>query len=110
MWWKICWRMGKWARATRAGNLYSPRWFEIRGWMFHKRHGQGTETRADGSKYVGEWKADNFHGEGTYTFPGGHKYVVEWKDGNRHGQGTLSFSSGEVRSGLWRNDYFVGKN
>ena len=57
------------------------------GWKFHKRHGQGTETRADGSKYVGEWK-----------------------DGNRHGQGTLSFSSGEVRNGLWRNDYFVGKN
>ncbi|MAG23783.1 MAG: hypothetical protein CMM09_06920, partial [Rhodospirillaceae bacterium] len=40
----------------------------------------GTETFADGEKYVGEWKDDKRHGHGTETFADGAKYVGEWKD------------------------------
>ena len=88
-----------------CGGKYAGEWANGRG-----QHGQGTYTHPDGLKYVGGWKFHKKHGQGTETRADGSKYVVGWKDGNRHGQGTLSFSSGEVRSGLWRNDYFVGKN
>ena len=47
-------------------------------------HGQGTETFADGSKYVGEFKDDKKHGQGTYTYP-----------------------DGEVKEGIFENDKFL---
>ena len=43
-------------------------------------NGQGTFTRGDGAKYVGEFKDDLFYGQGTLTLPNGDKYVGEWKD------------------------------
>ena len=32
-----------------------------------KKHGYGTFTWADGDKYVGQMKDNNFHGQGTKT-------------------------------------------
>ena len=46
-----------------------------------ERHGQGTATFADGSKYTGEWKDDERNGQGTYTYPNGVTYTGEFKDG-----------------------------
>ena len=43
-------------------------------------NGQGTLTRADGAKYVGEFKDGKRNGQGTLTLPNGDKYVGEWKD------------------------------
>ena len=45
-----------------------------------KRHGQGTVTIPNGSKYEGEWKDNEFNGQGTYTFSNGGSFVGLWKD------------------------------
>ena len=47
----------------------------------------GTDTHANGNKYVGEFKDGWRHGQGTETYANGNKYVGEWKDSKRHGQG-----------------------
>ena len=39
-----------------------------------------SNTWADGSKYVGEWKDGKQHGQGTFTADG-TKYVGEWRNG-----------------------------
>ena len=54
----------------------------------------GTDTWANGKKYVGEWKNDKYHGNGTMTYSRGDKYVGEYKDGKRNGKGTYTFASG----------------
>lgn len=33
-------------------------------------NGYGTNTWADGRKYVGEWKDNKMHGKGTYDWEG----------------------------------------
>ena len=52
------------------------------------KDGNGTETYADGSKYVGEW-VNNEYGQGTYTcksngtiYPIVGKWMNNEKDGN----------------------------
>ena len=40
----------------------------------------GTETFANGSQYVGEFKGNKFHGQGTFTVANGDKYVGELKN------------------------------
>ena len=44
-------------------------------------HGQGTETKANGTTYSGEWKDALRHGQGTLTSANGTKYTGQWKDG-----------------------------
>ena len=39
-----------------------------------KKHGIGTYTAPDGSKYEGEWRNDLKHGTGTFTSPDGSTY------------------------------------
>ena len=58
-----------------------------------KFHGQGTLTVADGSKYVGKFKDGKYHGQGARTFANGASYVGELKDGKMHGQGTLTVAN-----------------
>ena len=65
---------------------------------------QGTETWADGGKYVGQYKDDKKHGEGTHTFANGDRYVGQHKDGEKHGRGKYTFADGEVHhDGEWEN-------
>ena len=87
---------------------------------------QGHWQRAEGSKYVGEWKNGNKDGYGIYTYANGDrdgfldihgvrtrtrtngsKYVGEYKDGERHGQGTKTKASSMGKyiehSGEWVN-------
>ena len=48
----------------------------------HQRHGQGTETFADGAvAFTGEWKYGWRHGHGTETLHDCTKRTGEWKDG-----------------------------
>ena len=44
---------------------------------------------------------------GTYTRADGAKYVGEWKDGTGHGQGTYTHADGTVKKGTFRNGEFV---
>ena len=63
----------------------------------------GTYKSDDGTKYVGEWKADQSHGQGTETYANGDKYVGEWKDGKYHGYGIKTYSDGRMEKGIWEN-------
>jgi len=65
--------------------------------------GQGTFTFADGDKYVGEYKRGQPNGQGTETFANGNKYVGEYKDGLRNGQGTETFASGSKYVGEFKD-------
>ena len=67
-----------------------------------KPNGQGTETRADGSKYVGEWKDGKQNGQGTVTLPSGARFVGEWKDGKSR-QGTFTFANGNKYVGEYKD-------
>ena len=45
-----------------------------------KRYGYGTETYADGDKYVGEFKNGVKHGQGTWTYADGTiRHSGEWE-------------------------------
>ncbi len=75
-----------------------------------KRHGQGTYTFADGRQYVGQWQNNKYHGQGTETDAHGDKYVGEFKDGKRHGQGTYTWAKGSYQYvGGWKDDKKYGK-
>ena len=42
------------------------------------------------------------HGEGTYTYSDGSKYRGQWEDGAQHGQGSIiDADSSFERRGLW---------
>lgn len=74
----------------------------------HKRHGQGTYTRANGDKYVGEWKNDKTYGRGELIFVSGAKYVGEFGDNNFHDQGTMYAPDGTIlQKGYWERGEFV---
>ncbi len=45
----------------------------------------GTETYANGDKYVGEWKGVKRYGQGTATFANGGKYVGKYNDDKFNG-------------------------
>ena len=66
-----------------------------------KKHGYGTLTFADGSKYVGEWLDNMRHGRGRYVFSDGGEYDGEWRNGKHHGHGTLTFADGDEYDGEW---------
>ena len=72
------------------------------------KNGQGTYLRADGSRYVGEWKNGKKNGYGTLTRPGGSKYVGEWKNDEPHGRGTWFFENGGKYEGQWFRSKFHG--
>ncbi len=75
----------------------------------NKFHGQGTSTSASGEKYVGEFRDNKFHGQGTYTFANGAKYVGEFRDNKFHGQGTSTSASGGMYVGEFRDNKFHGQ-
>jgi hypothetical protein len=43
---------------------------------------------------------------GTETFANGGKYVGEFKDSNFHGQGIKIYADGTVMEGIWENNKF----
>jgi hypothetical protein len=73
------------------------------------RHGQGTYTFLDGTKYEGEWKDGDKHGQGILTFLDGAKYEGEFKDGKFNGQGIYTYSSGATYEGEWKDGEFNGQ-
>lgn len=70
-------------------------------------HGKGTYTWTNGDKYVGYFKNNNYNGEGAFTFADGHKYAGEYKDNKRNGKGTFTFADGTVKSGIWADGKYL---
>ena len=69
----------------------------------NQRHGQGTYTWANGTKYVGKWRFDLMDGEGKMTWPNGAYYRGDWKEGKKHGYGTFKWPNGDSYVGWWKN-------
>ena len=103
---------GVWEYKSEGGSFYEGQlaWKkkgnEITGTV---RHGQGTETYANGNKYVGEFKDNKFHGQGTYTWTDGSEYVGEFKDNKKQGQGTFISNNGDQYVGEFKNNKFHGQ-
>ena len=57
---------------------------------------------ADGAKYTGEWKDDNWNGKGTFYYADGSWWKGDWKNNKQNGFGTEYAADGAVlRSGNW---------
>jgi hypothetical protein len=73
---------------------------------------------ANGDRCEGEWKDGKMNGQGVYYWHQGRRYEGEFLNGLSHGFGTLYLKDGSVattdkgkpKSGLWKNDEFVGDN
>ena len=69
-----------------------------------KKNGEGTETYADGGKYVGEYKDGKANGQGNETYASGGEYVGQYKNGQVHGFGKAILANGTVAyDGEWEN-------
>jgi hypothetical protein len=83
-------------------------------WLNGLLHGQGTETHANGDRYVGEFKAGDSHGQGTFYFLAnnnskGDKYEGEFKEGKQHGQGRYTWANGKKYDGEWKDGKYNGR-
>jgi hypothetical protein len=70
-------------------------------------NGQGTLVRADGIKYVGQFKNGKFHGIGICYWPDGGRYQGEWKAGYPHGQGSRLLGDGIQQTGRFERGRFL---
>ena len=78
------------------------------------RHGYGTVSFVAphanaGNKYVGEIYKGKANGSGTYFVSNGDKYVGEWKDSQRQGLGTYTFANGDEYVGEWKAHQMHGE-
>ena len=77
------------------GDVYDGEWS-----MEGKRHGKGTLTFANGTKYAGEFVNGFFQGVGVLTFPDGGRYEGQFELGKYQGLGVFNNREGmkfEVR-------------
>ena len=73
------------------------------------RNGKGTFTYPDGAKYEGDFVNNDKKGQGTFTWPNGAKYVGAFDNGTANGEGTEYDPEGaKVRSGIWVNGEYTG--
>ncbi|HKK79258.1 MAG TPA: hypothetical protein VJ933_06495, partial [Phaeodactylibacter sp.] len=70
-------------------------------------NGQGTLVRADGIKYVGQFKNGKFHGIGICYWPDGGRYQGEWEEGYPHGQGSRLLGDGIQQIGRFERGRFL---
>ena len=52
-------------------------------WEADRRHGYGTLSRADGTRYVGMFVHDMKHGQGQLFFPNGTVKIEDWLNGQQ---------------------------
>ena len=72
------------------------------------QNGQGTFTFANGDKYVGELKNDEFHGQGTLIIPSLGTYVGNFGNGTMHRQGTFIWENGNKYVGEFYSNKVTG--
>lgn len=109
--------------------IYSSDEFSYQGfWKNGLRDGFGSEIKADGSRYTGQYLLDQSHGygkwdissdeyyigqfvndvsygEGTWNLIDGSCYTGSWYNGIRHGFGIYRNRDGLIYTGIWENDY-----
>ena len=71
----------------------------------------GTNTFANGNKYVGEYKGYKRHGQGTFIFTTGAKDEGEFQNGKLNGYAIRYHVNGSTdKQGFWKNDKFLSAN
>lgn len=72
--------------------------------MYDLRNGQGVYKYPSGGIYEGN---DKKCGQGTLTRENGAKYIGEWLMNKLHGQGTFTSANGSIVSGQFQDGSFV---
>merc|ERR1712048_1391062 len=102
-------------------------------WSDDEKCGQGIETYADGSSYVGQfWQGrkhgigcyrsaseaiifegemqhGKMHGLGKFYFMDGRAYMGQWANGHMNGEGVLTWADGRKYSGGMKHDQMHGE-
>ncbi len=74
----------------------------VMGWA----EGRGALAKADGGRYVGDWKHSIQDGTGRYDAPDGSWYQGEWRNGKPNGQGEYRSADGRKFIGEWVDGVF----
>lgn len=90
-------------------HLYSDQSVYEGAFLAGKRHGHGTLTLADGTKYDANWVNDKRHGEGSELFADGSHFVGTYVDGFRSGHGVMTWPEGSKYSGQFARGRANGK-
>jgi len=98
-----------WGLGPQRGDQYIGEWKD-------GKYERGTYIKKDRHMlellwtYDGDWKDNKRHGKGTITWADGSKYVGEWKNGWKHGKGTYTDTKGKSTSGRYEYDKKVGRH
>ena len=74
----------------------------------YKREGKQKCNFYDGSRYAGNYKADEKNGYGIMDFTDSRHYEGYWLNNEFSGQGRLEFANGEWQEGEWKNNKMDG--
>ena len=78
--------------------------YYVGGVRDQQAYGKGVGLYSNGSRYEGEWKANERHGGGTFYWPDGEYYVGNFQEDERKGQGNYYWPNGDKFTGLWDHD------
>jgi hypothetical protein len=71
----------------------------------YKKHGRGTYTWSNGTKYIGSYVDDNCHGQGVNVFASGERYEGTFAKGKWHGQGINTLADGQRLNPFLENTF-----
>ena len=86
------------------GDIYDGEWNDA-----GKKHGVGSLTLVDGTKYMGQFQNGLCHGHGVANFPDGSKFEGEFENGKYSGFGTFTRSDGMRFEGRFQNGRVDGQ-
>jgi len=69
--------------------------------------GLGTFTYPDGTRYEGEFLANNPSGQGVVDYANGDHYIGYWQLDKPHGDGKMVYQNGDVLDGKWVKGIFM---
>mmetsp|Transcript_32270 Transcript_32270/g.43697 ORF Transcript_32270/g.43697 Transcript_32270/m.43697 type:complete len:133 (-) Transcript_32270:613-1011(-) len=73
------------------------------------RHGKGSYSLQDGTKYEGMWIEDRKQGNGELLMSSGEIIKCTWDNDRINGEGTLKDTKGNVIEAIWNYDMMILK-
>jgi hypothetical protein len=81
------------------GAIYTGEWNDA-----GERHGKGSQTWQDGSKYEGYWQHDKANGKGRLIHADGEVYMGDWVNDKAQGVGVYVHTDMSKYEGGWKED------